>query len=107
MTQAMTPQALVLDFGGVISRTLFETHALSEAALGLPPGTLAWRGPFDPDTDALWRDMQAERISERDYWLARTREVGQPRAPGPAARPRGCRPAPRPAPRQGHAPPPA
>lgn len=69
--------ALVLDFGGVISRTLFETHALSEAALGLAPGTLAWRGPFDPDGDALWRDMQADRISERDYWMARTREVGR------------------------------
>ncbi len=69
-------QALVLDFGGVISRTLFETHALSEAALGLPPGSLTWRGPFDPDGDALWRDMQAERLSERDYWATRTREVG-------------------------------
>jgi putative hydrolase of the HAD superfamily len=69
--------ALVLDFGGVISRTLFETHALSEAALGLPAGTLTWRGPFDPDSDPLWRDMQADRISERDYWMARTREVGR------------------------------
>ena len=73
----MRQQALVLDFGGVISRTLFETHALSEAALGLPAGTLTWRGPFDPANDALWRDMQADRISERDYWLARTREVGR------------------------------
>lgn len=72
-----TDQALVLDFGGVISRTLFETHAQSEAALGLTPGTLSWHGPFDPERDALWRDMQAERISERDYWLARTREVGR------------------------------
>jgi len=70
-------RALVLDFGGVISRTLFETHALSEQALGLPPGTLTWRGPFDPATDPLWRDMQADRISERDYWLTRAREVGQ------------------------------
>lgn len=69
-------KALVLDFGGVISRTLFETHAMTEAALGLPAGTLAWRGPFDPATDALWRAMQADQISERDYWLARTREVG-------------------------------
>ena len=69
--------ALVLDFGGVISRTLFETHAVTERALGLPAGTLTWRGPFDPEGDALWRDMQAERISERDYWLARTREVGR------------------------------
>ena len=29
-------RALVLDFGGVISRTLFETHAQTEQALGLP-----------------------------------------------------------------------
>ncbi len=69
-------QALVLDFGGVISRTLFETHATTERALGLVSGTLAWRGPFDPASDALWREMQADRISERDYWLTRTREVG-------------------------------
>ncbi|MDE2371436.1 MAG: HAD-IA family hydrolase [Burkholderiales bacterium] len=73
----MTPQALVLDFGGVVSRTLFETHELSEAALGLAPGTLTWRGPFDPASDELWREMQAGRISERDYWLERTREVGR------------------------------
>lgn len=70
-------RALVLDFGGVISRTLFETHAQSEQALGLPPGTLTWRGPFDPEHDAPWRDMQADRLSERDYWLLRTREVGR------------------------------
>lgn len=74
MTRAT--QALILDFGGVISRTLFETHALTERALALPAGTLTWRGPFDPRSDPLWRDMQADLISERDYWLARTREVG-------------------------------
>lgn len=68
-------KALVLDFGGVISRTLFETHAATEAALGLAPGTLTWRGPFAPESDPLWRDMQAERISERDYWRRRTQEV--------------------------------
>lgn len=70
-------QALVLDFGGVISRTLFETHDITERALGLATGTLTWCGPFDPASDPLWRDMQADRISERDYWLARTREVGR------------------------------
>lgn len=74
---AVTAKALVLDFGGVISRTLFETHALSEQALGLPAGSLTWRGPFDPQTDALWQAMQADRISERDYWLQRTQEVGR------------------------------
>lgn len=73
----MTAQALVLDFGGVISRMLFETHPLTEQALGLPPGTLTWRGPFAPATDPLWQDMQADKLSERNYWMARTREVGR------------------------------
>jgi putative hydrolase of the HAD superfamily len=73
----MTAKALVLDFGGVISRMLFETHDLSEQALGLPPGTLTWKGPFDPSTDPLWQDMQADKLSERDYWMTRTREVGR------------------------------
>ena len=79
MTDAVRPEnkALILDFGGVISRTLFETHALSETALGLAAGTLTWQGPFAPDTDALWRAMQADQISESDYWLQRTREVGR------------------------------
>lgn len=70
-------KALILDFGGVISRTLFETHALSEVALGLPAGALTWQGPFDPESDPLWQAMQADRISERDYWLQRTQEVGR------------------------------
>jgi putative hydrolase of the HAD superfamily len=71
------PCALVLDFGGVISKTLFETHRESEKALGLPVGTLAWLGPFDPATDQLWRSMQAGEISERDYWYRRARETGR------------------------------
>lgn len=71
----LSDRALILDFGGVISRTLFETHDLTEAALGLPPGTLTWRGPFDPGSDPLWQDMQADRITERDYWRLRTAEV--------------------------------
>ncbi len=70
-------KALVLDFGGVISRTMFETHDLTEAALGLEPGTLTWRGPFAPEQDELWGSMQAGEISERDYWLERTRESGR------------------------------
>ena len=69
-------QAMVLDFGGVVTRTLFETHAVTEAALGLAPGTLKWRGPFDAAGDPLWRDMEAGLLTERDYWLARAREVG-------------------------------
>ncbi|MCC5969194.1 MAG: HAD-IA family hydrolase [Pararhodobacter sp.] len=69
-------RALVLDFGGVISKTLFETHDLSERALGLAPGTLNWRGPFAPESDDAWRAMQAGDISERDYWALRMRETG-------------------------------
>ena len=72
----MSRKALILDFGGVISRTLFETHDVTEAALGLPRGTLTWRGPFDPVSDPVWQSMQAGEISERDYWMTRTREVG-------------------------------
>ncbi len=74
--KAPTARALVLDFGGVISRTLFETHDLTEAALGLAPYSLKWLGPFALETDPLWASMQRGEISERDYWLARSREVG-------------------------------
>jgi putative hydrolase of the HAD superfamily len=69
--------ALVLDFGGVITRTIFETQAENERALGLSPGTLNWRGPFDPSGDPLWCAMQAGEISERDYYFARARETGR------------------------------
>lgn len=70
-------KGLLLDFGGVISVTMFERHAQSEQALGLPAGSLTWRGPFDPEHDALWRDMAADRIAERDYWARRASEVGR------------------------------
>jgi len=73
----ISDRALILDFGGVISRTLFETHDLTEAALGLPSGSLTWRGPFDPASDPLWQDMQADRITERDYWRHRTAEMAR------------------------------
>jgi putative hydrolase of the HAD superfamily len=70
-------KALVLDFGGVISRTVFETHAANERVLNLPPGTLTWRGPFDPTGDALWTAMQRGEITEREYWYRRARETGR------------------------------
>ncbi|MGH6807930.1 MAG: HAD family hydrolase [Ensifer adhaerens] len=73
----MTDRALILDFGGVVTRTLFETHDVTERALGLAPGSLTWRGPFDTATDPLWVSMQKREITERDYWTARTREVGR------------------------------
>jgi|TARA_B110000037_G_C17013294_1_gene462187 putative hydrolase of the HAD superfamily len=70
-------RALILDFGGVISRTLFETHPMTEKALGLAPGTLTWRGPFEPASDSLWQAMQNDQITEREYWQQRTREVAE------------------------------
>ena len=70
-------KALILDFGGVVTRTMFETHDITERALGLPAGSLTWRGPFDPATDPLWVAMQDRRITERDYWLTRAAEVGR------------------------------
>ncbi len=76
ISRPLPDRALILDFGGIISKTLFETHAASEAALDLAPDTLTWRGPFNPDSDPLWQEMQAARISERDYWRTRARETG-------------------------------
>ncbi|AUW45960.1 HAD family hydrolase [Rhizobium leguminosarum] len=70
-------RALILDFGGVVTRTLFETHDVTERALGLAAGTLTWRGPFDTTTDPLWVSMQSREITERDYWMTRTAEVGR------------------------------
>lgn len=58
MPSAEADRALALDFGAVIFRTLFETHDLSEQALGLAAGTLTWRGPFDPENDLPWQAMQ-------------------------------------------------
>jgi putative hydrolase of the HAD superfamily len=55
---------------------MFETHPITERALGLAPGSLTWRGPFDPASDPLWVDMQENRITERDYWRTRVAEVG-------------------------------
>ena len=68
-------KAVVLDFGGPVLVTPFERVAAMERSLGVPPGTFAWRGPFDPAADPLWRAMQAGELGERDYWAARAAEV--------------------------------
>lgn len=72
----MKRDVLLLDFGGVISKTLFECLDETERQFGLAPGSLAWRGPLDPAADPLWRAMLADEISERDYWRRRTDELG-------------------------------
>ena len=73
----MPKTLLLLDFGAVVSRTIFETHSHTETVLGLPAGSLTWLGPADPASDALWRDMIADKITERNYWEIRADEVGQ------------------------------
>lgn len=69
--------ALVLCFRGVISKTPFETHALSEAAPSLDTWTLPRRGPFDPAIDAPWRAMQADDVMERDDWALGMQDKGE------------------------------
>jgi putative hydrolase of the HAD superfamily len=71
------PQGLLLDFGSVISVSVFERHRQTEEVLGLPAGTLTWMGPLAPETDALWQSMQQDLITEREYWSARALELGR------------------------------
>ena len=71
------PTGLLLDFGSVITYSLFEKHRETEISLGLPPGSLTWLGPLDPRSDPLWQSMQRDEISERDYWAARAAELGR------------------------------
>ncbi|KRE62012.1 HAD-IA family hydrolase [Nocardioides sp. HDW12B] len=67
----MTVPALVLDFGGPVLLTPFE---LVEERTGTPiHALLHGRGPLasPDDPDPVWQDLQAGRITERDYWADR------------------------------------
>ena len=69
---------LLLDFGGVCLLNPVEMHHILEERLRLAPGTFTWLGPVDPSTDQLWQRMiDADGITERDYWEIRAREVGE------------------------------
>jgi putative hydrolase of the HAD superfamily len=68
--------ALVFDFGGPVLLTPFELTGRTEQRLGLPRGSLPWRGPFDPDSDSEWRDVQRGALGEREYWAKRGAEFG-------------------------------
>ncbi len=84
-------KALLLDFGSVMSYSVFEQHAISEKRLGLPANSLTWLGPFAPKEqfgqdalgqdglgqDELWQKMQRDEITEREYWYTRARETGE------------------------------
>jgi putative hydrolase of the HAD superfamily len=69
-------KALLLDFGSVVSKSLFERLPQIEQKLDLDAGLLTWRGSLDPDTDALWMSMQRDEITEREYWRIRAYEIG-------------------------------
>ena len=68
--------ALVLDFGSVISYSVFERHDLTEKRLGLAAGSIKWQGPMAPEHDRRWRDMLDDKLSERDYWTEMAAAVG-------------------------------
>lgn len=70
--------ALVLDFGGPVLVTPFELveqHGPDSAAYRL----LFGRGPMAPATapDTDWLELQAGRITEREYWDHRAEEWGR------------------------------
>jgi putative hydrolase of the HAD superfamily len=70
-------RTLLLDFGGVIVRTIFECLDQIEHCFGLETGSLKWTGPLDPARDEGWRAMADGRVSERDYWRERLSALGQ------------------------------
>ncbi|MFZ4510940.1 MAG: HAD family hydrolase [Candidatus Nanopelagicales bacterium] len=61
--------------GGPVVRTPFEMLRRVERVCGAPDRTFHWTGPFDPDADALWQQMQAGQITERDYWHERSEQA--------------------------------
>jgi putative hydrolase of the HAD superfamily len=50
---------------------------VGERDLGLPVGSLAWTGPFDPEADPDWQAFQAGGMTERDYWARRSEEFAE------------------------------
>ncbi len=68
---------LIIDFGGVITYSIFERCRDIEQLYRLPDGSLNWTGPFDPLGDELWQQYLSGQISERDYWHTRCGELGQ------------------------------
>lgn len=70
-------KGLVFDFGGPVLLTPFEVRSVGERKLGLPPGSLAWTGPFDPAADADWRAFQAGDMNEREYWAMQAQRFSE------------------------------
>jgi putative hydrolase of the HAD superfamily len=73
----LAPLALVLDFGCVITKSVFELPRAVGTAFDLLPEAFPWRGPIAPDGDDLWRAMQRDELTEREYWARRAAEIGR------------------------------
>ena len=67
----------MFDFGGPVLLTPFEVRSVGERNLGVPPGSLAWAGPFDPDSDPEWQAFQAGRMNEREYWAIQAQRFSE------------------------------
>jgi putative hydrolase of the HAD superfamily len=70
-------KGLVFDFGGPVLLTPFEVRGVGERNLGLPAGSFAWTGPFDPDSDADWRTFQSGEMNERQYWALQAKRFAE------------------------------
>jgi putative hydrolase of the HAD superfamily len=68
---------LLLDVGGVVVRHAFELREHIESRLGLPAGAIERGGPFGPGPDARWDRVERQGLSEMDYWLEWTEEIGR------------------------------
>lgn len=69
-------RALLLDLGGTVFRSGSEMMALLGDVEPAVRAVVARRGPLGPEHDALWDDMLAQVITEREYWARRSDEVG-------------------------------
>jgi putative hydrolase of the HAD superfamily len=69
-------RALLLDLGGTVFVSGLERLALLPTHDAALSGIAARRGPVGPEHDPLWDAMMRGELSERDYWQARSDEVG-------------------------------
>jgi putative hydrolase of the HAD superfamily len=65
---SVVPDVLLVDVGGVVFKSAWEMLSEYELWSELAPGTLRWRGKFDPDNDEFWRDYLEGTTTERVYW---------------------------------------
>lgn len=69
-------RALLMDFGGVVFRSVYELLPGWAARVGFAHAG-ARSGPFGTEPDELWERMHRQEITERDYWSTRAREFGE------------------------------